>query len=74
MSRFLGYPTFIDPNEFLDSFEKRYAVKVLVEAINVLKVVGKDIYTGKAIRAALVFMRFIFMSGLNNVTCPFSCL
>lgn len=74
MARFLGYPTFIDPNEFFDNFEKGYAVKVLVEAINMLKVVRKDVYTGKAIRAALVFMRFMFMSGLNNVTCPFSCL
>lgn len=64
---------FVESDKLFDKLQKRVSVESLENAIymwkEAIEVIG---LTGNAIRSALLFIRFMFMSGLNNVTEPFS--
>ena len=64
---------FIDFHELFDEGEKRIPVKCLPKnGSKMSKLRSRESITGRAIREALAFMRFIFMSGRKSVTLPFS--
>lgn len=70
-----GYPVLVEPDEILDELEERLAVKGLqAHGQRGSCKQGEGTRTGRAMRLALVFMRFMFMSGLNIRTSPLASL
>ena len=75
---FLGNPPRIQANELLDKLNKRVTVESLSKVRSELD--QRDIeaniqkLTGRAIRAALLFIRRMFMSGRKSVILPLASL
>ena len=65
-----GYPVLVEPDEVLDELEERLAVECLRGVVREGGRRQGTWRTGRAMRLALVFMRFMFMSGLNIRMAP----
>lgn len=63
----------IEADEFLDELEDRVTVKGLYATGRWDMKEERRKHTGRVIRSALKFMRFMFMSGRNKRTRPESC-
>ena len=60
----------VEPDEILDELEERLAVECLLGVVREGAREEGRRRTGRAMRLALVFMRFMFMSGLNIRMAP----
>ena len=67
-----GYPVLIESNKVFDELEEGGTFKGLVFGKDVRnnRTRNEKVFTGRAIRAALEFMRFMFKSGRKRVTRP----